>query len=39
MAASIVLARAVYIQIGNSWLRRISQIVGRGDCTPMTTDL
>ena len=39
MAASIELARAVYIQIGNSSLRRISQIVGRGNCTPMRTYL
>ena len=39
MAASIELALAMYIQIGNSSLRRISQIVGRGNCTPMTTYL
>ena len=39
MAASIELARAMYIQIGNSSLRRISQIVGRGNCTPMRTYL
>ena len=30
MAASIELARALYFQIGNSSLRRISQIVSRG---------
>ena len=39
MAASIELARAMYIQIGNSSLRRINQIVGRGNCTPMRTYL
>ena len=39
MAASTELARAMYIQIGNSSLRRISQIVGRGNCTPVRTYL
>ena len=39
MEASIELARAMYIQIGNSSLRRISQIVGRGNRTPMRTYL
>ena len=39
MAASIELARAMYIQIGNSSLRSISQIVGRGNCIPMRTYL
>ena len=39
MAASIELALAMYIQIGNSSLRRISHIVGRGNCTPMRTYL
>ena len=39
MAASIELAHAMYIQIGNSSLRKISQIVGRGNCTPMRTYL
>ena len=37
MAASIELGHAMYIQIGNSSLRRMSQIVGRGNCTPMRT--
>ena len=39
MEASIELARAMYIQIGNSSLRRISQVVGRGNRTPMRTYL
>ena len=37
MSASIELCRAIYIQIGNSSLR--SQIIGRGNFTPMRTYL
>ena len=39
MVASIELSRAMYIQIGKSSLRRISQIVGRGNFTSMRTYL
>ena len=39
MATSIELARDMYIQIGNSSLRKISEIFDRGNCTSMTTYL